>query len=183
MMTTSEELGAWIGRRQAFGYVAARASASEAICIRTIRNRKLYLIETESWGHFCSLHLGMSRASADRVIHYLEEFGVNYFHLNQLIRIPPQTYRALACYISDDGLSFNGETIPFLLENTARLAAAIEVLHPRNPSAIAPASTPDHFPLVTAALRDAARRLTTLALSPDQKRELHALLQDLTLFT
>ena len=48
------DLGTWVGRRQAFGIVAAKASAADVECLRQIRDRKLYLIKTRTWGEFCT---------------------------------------------------------------------------------------------------------------------------------
>src|SRR5262245_55679337 len=178
MISPSFDLGAWIGRRQAFGSLAGRAAASEVVCLRTIRERKLYLTLTESWEGFCERYAGISRSQADRLIHYFDEFGINYFHITQLTRISPETYRAIAHHVSNDGISFNGEVIPIVLDNTPRLAAAIRQLRPPKPTRVVDRT----FRAIAAQLRDASRRLSALPeITPDQKRELASILAELQL--
>src|SRR5882724_8997703 len=106
------DLGAWIGRRQAFGALSGRSLAAEAHCLRLIRDRKLYLAHSPNWPDFCDRHVGISRATADRIIQSLDEFGPTYFRLSGLTRISPETYREIAPLIADGSLNFDGQLIP-----------------------------------------------------------------------
>jgi hypothetical protein len=74
-----------------------------------------------SWEEFCIVHAGVSRAYADRLIQYLEEFGTNYFRLAELTQISADTYRLVADSVGDAGMEVNGETIPINRQNRRRL--------------------------------------------------------------
>ncbi len=50
---------------------------------------------------FCKDHAGITRVYADKLIKQLEEFGPNYFHLSQLVRISPEAYRLIAPAVGD----------------------------------------------------------------------------------
>ena len=123
--TGSFELGSILGQRKAFGMVAGRCSAAEAATIQRLRDKRLYAAAQLSWKEFCPTHLGMSRAQADRLIGYLEEFGPEYFELTQLIRIPPETYRAIAPAVKDGHIRWQSEAIALIPENSERVAAAV----------------------------------------------------------
>jgi len=122
------DLGKWIGRRQAFALVAGRCSAADAGCIRKMRLEKTYLTLERSWERFCRQHLGVSRAWADRIIGYLEEFGPTYFMLAQATDITPGEYRRIQGSVHGQALLHAGEEIPIEAENAGRLAVAIEEL-------------------------------------------------------
>ena len=119
------DLGKWIGRRQAFALVAGRCSAADAGCIRKMRLEKTYLTLERSWERFCRQHLGVSRAWADRIIGYLEEFGPTYFMLAQATDITPGEYRRIQGSVHGQALLHAGEEIPIEAENAGRLAVAI----------------------------------------------------------
>jgi hypothetical protein len=122
------DLGRWIGRRQAFALVAGRCSAADAECIRRMRTEKTYLTLERSWERFCQQHLGISRAWADRIIGYLEEFGATYFMLAQATGITPEQYRRIQGSVRGQALLHAGEEIPIEAENAGRLAAAVAEL-------------------------------------------------------
>lgn len=122
------DLGAWIGRKQAFGGVAGRCSAADAHCLATLREGKGYKSFGLTWDEFCSARLGISRAQADRTIRMLEEFGEMYFYLTGLVSITPADYRLIAGSVSADGVEHAGERIPIVPQNAARLAGAVEKL-------------------------------------------------------
>jgi hypothetical protein len=122
------DLGTLLGRRQAFGLIAARCSAADAACLRDIRNRKAYQRVSKDWAEFCAQHLGMSPTSANRVISYLEEFGPEYFELAQLTGIPVAAYRAIAPAVKDQALHYDGQAIALLPENAEKLAEAVAKL-------------------------------------------------------
>ena len=132
-------LGTLLGRRQAFGLIAARCSAADAACLREIRNQKSYKSVANNWAQFCSHHLGMSPTHANRMISYLDEFGPEYFELAQLTGIPVDAYRAIAPAVKDQALHYDGQVIALMPENAERLAAAVEKLrHAIAPEPVAP---------------------------------------------
>jgi hypothetical protein len=122
------DLGAWIGRRQAFGLMAGRCSSAEANCLRQIRDAKAYRNYDLTWEQFCTNHLGISRRLADKLIQQLQEFGENYFQLAAITRIPPEQYRLIAADVTSEGLEFRGERIPFDPDRAALLSAAVQEL-------------------------------------------------------
>ena len=124
-MTDDLTLGRLLGRREAFSIVAARCSAADAALLREMRDKKLYLNHAKDWGEFCAEYLRTSKESANRIIHYLDEFGPTYFEVAQLTRISPATYRLVAPSIRDQALHHNGDAIALIPENAAQLAAAV----------------------------------------------------------
>jgi hypothetical protein len=175
-MNESFNLGSWIGRRQAFNALSGQALSAETECLRYIRDNRLYLNRTANWPDFCDHYVGISRAQIDRTIQCLDEFGETYFHLSQLIRISPATYRALRPHITDDGLTYNDEVIPISFDEVPRLIAAVNALRPRKP---APPRTIviNTFENIAAQLRDSFARLQTLPrLTPSEREQLAALL-------
>ena len=121
-------LGAWLGRHQAFGLIANRCSAADAECLKAIRDGGEYKQLGLTWEQFCGKHAGVSRVYADRQIHCLEEFGGNYFRFADVMPISQATYRLIAGAVSDQGLECNGERIPLVRENRGKVAAAIEAM-------------------------------------------------------
>ena len=121
-------LGAWLGRHQAFGLIANRCSAADAECLKTIRDGGEYKQLGLTWEQFCTKHAGVSRVYADRQIHQLEEFGGNYFRFAELMPISRETYRLIAGAVSDEGLECHGERIPLVRENRVRVAAAVTAI-------------------------------------------------------
>jgi len=117
-----------LGRREAFSMVAARCSAADAQILRQVRDEKLYLAIARDWDEFCSSHLHMCRANANRLIGLLNEFGPQYFEIAQLTRISPETYRAIAPSIQDGALLKDGEAIALIPENAEKVAAAVAEL-------------------------------------------------------
>ena len=130
-------LGTWLGRKQAFAALAGRCSAADAECLRQMREQKAYLALGMNWEKFCKERIGMNRATADRVIRQLEEFGPKYFELAAVTRIAPEQYRQIAPAVTDRGVVCGGDTIEIRAENAPRLAEAIESLS--QPAAAPPA--------------------------------------------
>jgi hypothetical protein len=122
------DIGKLLGRREAFGLVAGRCSAAEAGCLREIRETKSYKKLAPNWDEFCESHLRMSRSAADRAIRLLEELGPGYFELTQLVRLPPEAYRAIAPSVKDKAVHLDGEAIALVPENAVRVAAAVATL-------------------------------------------------------
>ena len=121
-------LGAWLGRHQAFGLIANRCSAADAECLKAIRDGGEYKQLGLSWEQFCTKHAGVSRVHAERQIHYLEEFGGNFFRFTEVMPISPGTYRLIAGAVSDQGLECDGERIPLVRENRGKVAAAVTAM-------------------------------------------------------
>jgi hypothetical protein len=136
-MVAQFETGQWLGRRQAFALIARGCSAAEAQCLKAIKDDAGYKSLGLTWEQFCDQHAGMSRATADRIIERLEEFGEAYFQLSQVMRISPERYRMVEGAVADQTIEFRGEKIPITRENSARIAAAVDALlqaneHARN---------------------------------------------------
>jgi hypothetical protein len=122
------DLGTWTGRGQAFSLIANHCSAAQAECLARIRNDGLYKALHLTWDEFCTQHTGAGRAHADEIIRRLEEFGAAYFHLSEIIRISPQSYRAMQDKVKDDAIEIGGESIPLTPENAPRIRQAIGAL-------------------------------------------------------
>lgn len=122
------DVGAWVGRRQAFSVVARRCSAAEVEILNEIRENKLYRAVEDNWEDFCTNRLGVTRSYADRQIREYKELGAAYVKLNCYTKIKPAEYRQIAAAVTEDGLSYGGETIPLEPENTAKLLEAVDAL-------------------------------------------------------
>ena len=122
------DLGAWLGRKQAFTLIAGRCSAATVSCLRQIREGKRYRALGLTWEQFCRQRAGVSRAWADKVIQQLEQLGPLYFELSSVTRITPDDFRHIADAVSDEGLSYAGETIEIIPDNAPMLAQAIGIL-------------------------------------------------------
>ena len=124
----SFDLGAWIGRGQAFSFVANHCSAAQAECLARIRKEVLYKSLNLTWDEFCNQHAGVSRSHADQIIRRLEEFGAAYFRLSEIIRISPHSYRGIQGTVNGEALQLGGESIPITPENAPRIRRAVSAL-------------------------------------------------------
>ena len=122
------DLGAWLGRKQAFTLIAGRSTAAGVVCLRKIREGKRYRALGLTWEEFCRQRAGISRALADRMIQQLEQLGPTYFELSSVTRITPDQFRQIADAVTDEGLTYAGEPIEIIPENAPMLAQAIEIL-------------------------------------------------------
>jgi hypothetical protein len=122
------QLGAWMGRKQAFASLAGGCSAADAECLRQMRDQKQYRTLGLTWEEFCKQRIGMTRPTADRIIRRLEEFGPQYFRLAQATGITAEEYRRIAGSVGEKGLVHSGELIPITAEDAPRLIAAVEEL-------------------------------------------------------
>jgi hypothetical protein len=125
---TTLELGAWIGKGQAFALLRKKCSAAQAECLKQIRERKLYEALGLSWEEFCPRHLGIHRSHADKLIQRLDEFGADYFRLSEIMRISPETYRAIEPAVRGQYIEIDGELVPITPENGPRIRAAVAAL-------------------------------------------------------
>jgi hypothetical protein len=156
-------LGTLLGRRQAFGLIAARCSAADAASLRAIRDEKSYRALAKGWVEFCSQHLGISHTHANRIIGYLEEFGPSYFEMAQFTGISPETYRTIAPKIQDHALHLDGQVIALLPENTEELARAVEQLRQKTASERAPRPAADRVSEIEHRLFQLAAEISELS--------------------
>jgi len=169
----SFELGNWLGMRRAFGIMAGKASAADAECLRHIRDDRLYTNKAATWTEFCAEHLGASKWQVNRLIHYLEEFGPDFFHLTQLTRIAPETYRTIAPQVKPEGLEFDGEIIPLIPQNVHRVSAAVAELRRRAQPRTEPAATQeDPYRELERCVNDLVARLDALPMRLAAENEL-----------
>jgi hypothetical protein len=161
------DLGAWLGRKQAFTLIAGRCSAATVVCLRKIREGKRYRALGLTWEQFCRQRAGVSRAFADKVILQLEQLGPLYFELSSVTRITPAQFRQIADAVTEDGLSYAGEPIEIIPENASMLAQAIEILTSTPDSdEFAPETPEQTFARAERSLRSALLGLERLAAMP-----------------
>ena len=139
------ELDQLLGERRAFSRVADSCSAADAECLRRMRDERLYLSKSPNWKQFCARYLEISKTEADRIIHRFEEFGQAFFDVSHIVRISPESYRAIAHAVKDKAIEYNGELIPLTSENSHRVSAAVNALRQ------AAAPKPDPKPAIQAA--------------------------------
>lgn len=121
----SVELGAWLGRGQAFGMVASECSAAHAECLRNMRDSGSYKLLGLTWEEFCPTYAGLTRQRVDVLIQNLEEFGATYFRLSEIVRISPQTYRQMVPKIEGQQIDIGGEMVSIVPENAVRIRQAV----------------------------------------------------------
>ena len=161
------DLGAWLGRKQAFTLIAGRCSAATVVCLRKIREGKRYRALGLTWEQFCRQRAGVSRAFADKVILQLEQLGPLYFELSSVTRISTAQFRQIADAVTEDGLSYAGEPIEIIPENAPMLAQAIEILTSTPDSdEFAPEPPEQTFARAERSLRSALLGLERLAAMP-----------------
>ena len=122
------ELDQLLGERRAFSRVADSCSAADADCLRRMRDEKLYRSKNVNWSQFCAQYLDISKTEVDRIIRRFEEFGQAYFDVSRIVRISPESYRAIAPAVKGKTIEYNGESIALIPENSQRVAAAVHAL-------------------------------------------------------
>jgi CRISPR/Cas system-associated endoribonuclease Cas2 len=140
-----------LGERRAFSRVADGCSAADAECLRRMREEKMYLTKGLNWSQFCTRYLEISKAEANRIIQRLNEFGDAYFDVSRIVRISPESYRAIAHAVKDKAIEYDGETIALTRENAQRVTAAVQAL--RQAAAPKRESKPAIAPPLAPALR------------------------------
>jgi len=179
----SFNLGQWVGRREAFGLIAGRCSASDVEILRKIRDNNLHAELGLNWDEFCTQKLHAARRSVDREIGYLRKHGPAFFVVRQLTRISVREYETIAGHISEQGVNLDGKLIAASAENNEELTAAIGELvkrcAPPEPAPEAPAAPPydsllQHCQGTAGLLRGFAE-----ALSEEQKAELANVVADI----
>lgn len=129
--TSPLELGAWIGRAQAFAILAVKSSGAQAEALRHIRDTEAYTLVGLSWNEFCPKYTGLTRTRVDEIIQNLNEFGQAYFRLSEIASLSPETYRQLASQIDGDAIEIDGQLVPIVPENAARIRDAVRTLRAR----------------------------------------------------
>jgi hypothetical protein len=129
----SEEQGllyvrSWFEHRDHFGLMAGKYSAAEAEALKRIRDSAGYRGLGLTWPQFCKLHAGISRKTAEKLIHLFEAFGADYFHLAAIVHLPPAHYRAIASAVRQGAIEHAGERIAIARENAARLIQAVQAI-------------------------------------------------------
>jgi hypothetical protein len=119
------ELGASLGRGQAFGMIANQCSAAQAECLRNIRESGSYKLLGLTWDEFCVSYAGLTRPRVDVLIQNLEEFGATYFHLSEIVRISPEAYRQMVPRIEGEQIDIGGEMVSIVPENAVRIRQAV----------------------------------------------------------
>ena len=173
------ELGTWLGMKQAFGELAARCSAADAECLRTMRDQKKYRALGMNWEQFCRKKAGISRAMADKIIRQLEEFGPAFFQLSRIAHVTPETYRLIAPAVTEEGITANGETVPLSTENAAKVAQAVELLRAQFEAPPSPTPASAQLDKAERAVQAALATLEAMcaeALDPHQRARLGELL-------
>ena len=116
------ELGKALGQSLAFGIVAGRCSAAQAVALRQVRSEKVYRRCGLTWKQFCPKHLRMSGTQADEIIRLIDEFGPEYFEHTETVRISADTYRLVAPFIQDKSLRLADEVLELNSANVQRVA-------------------------------------------------------------
>jgi predicted transglutaminase-like cysteine proteinase len=119
------ELAIMLGQRRAFGMMAGRCSATQAECLRKVREEKSYLKFAPNWRDFCERHLKICRRTADRAIALLKKHGALYFETAALTGITPAEFERIEDAIQQDGIHVGSDVIALIPENAARAADAV----------------------------------------------------------
>jgi hypothetical protein len=122
------DLAVLLGQRRAFSLVAGACMAADAECLRRIREDKAYRALNVTWDQFCREHFGITRPVVDKMIRQLEEFGPAFFELSGILHITPDQYRQIAGSVDAEGLLYEGEKIPIIAGNIAKLMRAVDAL-------------------------------------------------------
>jgi hypothetical protein len=87
------DLGAWVGRQQAFAVIANQCSAAEALFLKQMKESCCHDKRGLPWEAFCQRYIGLSRRHADRIISQYNEFGETYFRLSSLAQKNPVVFQ------------------------------------------------------------------------------------------
>ena len=170
-------LGMLLGQRGALNLIAARCSSADAIALRHMRESRAWQGRARDWNDFCPRFLHLSRASANRIIAALDEFGAPYFDVAQLTGISPAVYRAIAPAVRDQAIYLDGEPIALAAENAARISAAIDTLRSRTRRLAKPEiSFPERLRALEQKCNEAVAEFSALAAVRAQRHALSALL-------
>lgn len=124
-------LGTQLGRGQAFGVIAYKCSAAQAKCLQEIQESGAYKLLGLTWDDFCAQRIGLSGRRVEMIIKNLKEFGETYFHLSEIVSISPETYAKIAPKIEGESIELDGEMVPIIPENAARIRESVKRLRAR----------------------------------------------------
>ena len=119
-----DDVGRWMGKREAFGAMGSRCYAADVEILSRIRDRRLWTCCSSSWEEFCKDHLHIARRSADREIGYLRQYGPAFFAIRQLTHISAADYHLIADQISEQGVLVDGALIPLSQDDALADAVA-----------------------------------------------------------
>jgi hypothetical protein len=180
-MNDALDLGAWIGRKQAFALLAGKCSAADAECLRTIKDSKKYKSLGLSWAEFSTQHLGISRVAAEKIISLLNEFGPQYFELSAVVRITPEDYRRIAPAVTPQGVQHRGRVLEIGMHNAPELSEAVQELRQQTETVVVEQVSADDFDCSLERTRrssrttlDGFRRLMKMDLGEDRRSRLFA---------
>ena len=170
------DVGALVGRRQAFALVAGRCSAADVEILFDIREEKRFRTMEPTWEDFCARRLGLTRSYVDRIIRQYRELGPEFCKLSSFTRIKPAEYRLIAGAVTEDGLSYGGEVIALEPENAPKLTEAVEALRRDSTAATDPADPAEQaFAKAERAMKSAVaefKRLQAMNLDDDGRLKL-----------
>jgi hypothetical protein len=128
------DMGAWVGRQQAFAVIANQCSAAQALSLKQMKETACHDKLGLTWDDFCQRYIGLSRRHADRIISQYNEFGETYFRLASLAQISQEGYRQIAPAVEDNCIEIDGEQVPLVPENAARIRAFIRARRSPRPA-------------------------------------------------
>jgi hypothetical protein len=128
------DMGAWVGRQQAFAVIGTQCSAAQALSLKQMREACCHDKLGLSWDDFCQRYIGLSRRQADRIISQYNEFGETYFRFSSLAQISQQGYRQIAAAVEDNCLEIDGQQVPIVPENAARIRAFVRARRSPRPA-------------------------------------------------
>lgn len=140
------DLGSWTGVQNAFAAVGGSCSAARAQCLKHVRDSGMLDDLGFTWEEFCTDYAGISRRHADHLIQQYAQFGDTYFRLSEIARVSPKTFQQIAPHVTSenavDALDIDGEKLPLIPENAAKIRAAIQSLRNQVRHPPAPARPP-----------------------------------------
>lgn len=119
------DTGTWVGRQQAFALIANKCSAAQALSLKQMKDTRCHEHLGITWDDFCDRYVGLCRRQADRIISQYKEFGETYFKLSNLTRISAEDYRELAPSVTGACIEIDGDQVPIVPENAARIRAFV----------------------------------------------------------
>ena len=133
------DLGSWTGLQKAFAAVAGSCSAARAQCLKQVRDSRMLDDLGLTWEEFCHDYAGISHRHANDLIRQYDRFGDPYFRLSEIVRVSPETFQQIAGHVDGDTVDIDGEKLPLVPENAAKIRAAIhslrnQVRHPPAPA-------------------------------------------------
>ncbi len=103
-----------------------KTAFAEALLYKQLKDEQAHKSLGLSWDKFCLDWIKVSRPTVDICIRNLEEFGREYFELNQMMRVSPKIYRQLQ--ITDGKLDVDGELFALNAKNADVIAEAVDQL-------------------------------------------------------